>query len=179
VDLFYRLKVVSVYMPPLRERREDVALLVDHFVKKFNRTLGKNVHGVSKQAKTLLQKYVWPGNVRELENNLHTAMVMAKGDVLQQEDFPIFNENANKVEIDLEGLQENYTEMFARLIDPIFPKLIAGGEGRVYQLMQSSMEKALIAACLKHFNSNQVKASEMLGISRNTLRDRISRYGIY
>jgi two-component system, NtrC family, nitrogen regulation response regulator GlnG len=179
VDLFYRLKVVSVYMPPLRERREDITLLVDYFVKKYNRTLGKNIHGVSKQAKLLLQKYVWPGNVRELENNLHTAMVMAKGDVLQQEDFPIFNENSNKVEIDLEGLQENYTEMFARLIDPIFPKLIAGGEGRVYQLMQSSMEKALIAACLKHFNSNQVKASEMLGISRNTLRDRISRYGIY
>lgn len=179
VDLFYRLKVVSIYMPPLRERREDIPLLVDHFIRKYNKTLDKNVHGVSKKAKTLLTRYIWPGNIRELDNNIHTAMVMAKNDVLQAEEFPIFNESANRVDIDIDGLQDNYTAMFERLIEPIFPKLMASGQGRVYQLMQSSMEKALIAACLKHFNSNQVKASEMLGISRNTLRDRISRYEIY
>jgi two-component system nitrogen regulation response regulator GlnG len=179
VDLFYRLKVVSIYMPPLRERKEDVSLLVDHFIKKYNHTLDKNIHTVTKKAKNLLNKYIWPGNVRELENNVHTAMVMAKSDVLHAEDFPIFNESGSKVEIDIEGLQDDYTSMFERLIDPIFPKLVANAEGRAYQMMQSAMEKALIAACLKHFNSNQVKASEMLGISRNTLRDRISRYGIY
>ncbi len=179
VDLFYRLKVVSVYMPALRERKEDIPLLVDHFIKRYNKTLAKNVKSVSKKARAMLHKYIWPGNVRELENNIHTAMVMAKSDMLQAEDFPMFKEENNKVEIDLDSLQENYTAMFERLIDPIFPKLVAGSSGRAYQLMQSSMEKALIAATLKHFNSNQVKASEMLGISRNTLRDRISRYGIY
>jgi DNA-binding NtrC family response regulator len=179
VDLFYRLKVVSIYMPPLRERKEDIALLVDHFVKKYNKSLEKNIRSVSKKAQNLLSKYIWPGNVRELENNVHTAMVMAKTEVLQAEEFPIFNEGSQKVEIDLDGLQDDYTALFERLIDPIFPKLIANAEGRAYHLMQSSMEKALIAACLKHFNSNQVKASEMLGISRNTLRDRISKYGIY
>ena len=179
VDLFYRLKVVSIYMPPLRERKEDVPLLVDHFIRKYNRALGKNVRSVSRKAKALLEKYPWPGNVRELENNIHTAMVMGKSDTLQPEEFPIFNEDAGKVEIDLEGLQSNYTEMFARIIEPIFPRMIASAEGRVYHMMQSAMEKALIAACLKHFNSNQVKASEMLGISRNTLRDRISKYGVY
>jgi len=179
VDLFYRLKVVSIYMPPLRERKDDVPLLVDHFIRKYNRALGKNVRSVSRKAKALLEKYPWPGNVRELENNIHTAMVMGKSDTLQSEEFPIFNEDAGKVEIDLEGLQNNYTEMFARIIEPIFPRMIASAEGRVYHMMQSAMEKALIAACLKHFNSNQVKASEMLGISRNTLRDRISKYGVY
>ncbi|MCP4568175.1 MAG: sigma-54-dependent Fis family transcriptional regulator [FCB group bacterium] len=179
VDLFYRLKVVTIYIPPLRERKEDIPLLLDNFIHRYNRLLEKNISSVSKKAKALLQKHIWPGNVRELENNVHTAMVMAKSDVLQPEDFPVFSEDSNKVEIDLEGLQDNYTEMFARLIDPIFPKLIANGEGRVYHVMQSSMEKALISSCLKHFNSNQVKASEMLGISRNTLRDRISKYGIY
>ncbi len=179
VDLFYRLKVVSIYMPPLRERKEDVSLLVDHFIKKYNKSLDKNIHTVSNKAKNLLNKFIWPGNVRELENNVHTAMVMAKTETLQAEDFPIFNENNAKVEIDLEGLQDDYTTMFERLIDPIFPKLVANAEGRAYHMMQSAMEKALIAACLKHYNSNQVKASEMLGISRNTLRDRISRYGIY
>jgi DNA-binding NtrC family response regulator len=179
VDLFYRLKVVSIYMPPLRERKEDVPLLVDHFIKKYNRSLDKNIRSVSKKAKNLLNKYIWPGNVRELENNVHTAMVMAKSDTLQAEDFPIFNEGADKVEIDLDGLQGDYTAMFERVIDPIFPKLVANAEGRAYHMMQTAMEKALIAACLKHFDSNQVKASEMLGISRNTLRDRISRYDIY
>jgi two-component system nitrogen regulation response regulator GlnG len=179
VDLFYRLKVVSVYVPPLRDRKEDIPLMVDHFIRKYNQTLGKNVRSISKKAKAVLQKFIWPGNVRELENNIHTAMVMTKSDVLQPEDFPIVNEDSNKVEIDLEQLQDNYTEMFAQLIDPVFPKLIASGEGRIYHLMQSSMEKALISACLKHCNSNQVKASEMLGISRNTLRDRISKYGVY
>ncbi|MEE9443374.1 MAG: sigma-54 dependent transcriptional regulator [candidate division Zixibacteria bacterium] len=179
VDLFYRLKVVSLYIPPLRDRREDIPLLVDHFIKKYNKSLGKDVRSVSKKAKTVLSKYIWPGNVRELENNIHTAMVMSKSDMLQPEDFPVCNEDTNKVEIDVEGLQDNYTEMFARLIEPVFPKLIGSSEGGIYHLMQSSMEKALISACLKHFNSNQVKASDMLGISRNTLRDRISKYGIY
>jgi two-component system nitrogen regulation response regulator GlnG len=179
VDLFYRLKVVSIYMPPLRERKEDISLLVDHFIKKYNKSLDKDIHSVSRKASNLLNKYIWPGNIRELENNVHTAMVMAKTEMLQAEDFPIFNESDNKVEIDLEGLQGDYTVLFERLIDPIFPKLVANAEGRAYHLMQSAMEKALIAACLKHFNSNQVKASDMLGISRNTLRDRISKYGIY
>ncbi|MDD4052786.1 MAG: sigma 54-interacting transcriptional regulator, partial [candidate division Zixibacteria bacterium] len=179
VDLFYRLKVVSIYMPPLRERKEDIPLLVDYFIRKYNQILNNDVRSVSKKARTLLEKYLWPGNVRELENNVHTAMVMSKSDTLQAEDFPIFNEDSAKVEIDLEGLQSNYTEMFTRIIEPVFPKLLASGEGRIYHLMQSAMEKALIAACLKQFNSNQVKASEMLGISRNTLRDRISKYNIY
>ncbi|MEZ5359009.1 MAG: sigma-54 dependent transcriptional regulator [Candidatus Zixiibacteriota bacterium] len=179
VDLFYRLKVVSIYIPPLRERKEDIPLLIDHFIQRYNNTLSKNIRGVSKKAKAHLTKYIWPGNVRELENNIHTAMVMSKNDTLDVEDFPVCNEDANTVEIDLEGLQDNYTEMFSRIIDPVFPKLVSNSEGRIYHLMQSSMEKALIAACLKHFNSNQVKASDMLGISRNTLRDRISKYGIY
>jgi len=180
VDLFYRLKVVSIYMPPLRERKEDIPLLVDHFIRKYNRGLNKNVRSVSKKAKTMLQKYIWPGNVRELENNVHTAMVMTKSDTLQPEEFPIFNENSSaKVEIDRQALENNYSEMFVRVIDPIFPKIIANGEGQVYHMMEAAMEKALIAACLKHFNSNQVKTAEMLGISRNTLRDRISKYNLY
>jgi two-component system nitrogen regulation response regulator GlnG len=179
VDLFYRLKVVSIYVPPLRERKEDVPLLVDYFIRKYNGSLNKGISGVSKKSKAMLQKYVWPGNVRELENNVHTAMVMAKSDVLQEEDFPIYSESGNKVEIDLEGLQNDYSEMFARLIDPVFAKLVASGEGRVYHLMESAMEKALISACLRHVNSNQVKAAELLGISRNTLRDRISKYSLY
>lgn len=179
VDLFYRLKVVSIYLPPLRERKGDVPLLAEYFVKIFSRQLSKDINGITPKALNMLNKYAWPGNIRELENNIHTACVMAKSDMLQPEDFPIFSELESKVEIDLDHLQEDYTELFKKIIDPVLPKLINSSEGRIYYFLESALEKALISACLKHFGSNQVKTSEILGISRNTLRDRISKYNIY
>ena len=83
------------------------------------------------------------------------------------------------MEIDLDTLQDDYTDVFRKIIDPILPKLINNSEGKIYYFLESALEKALISSCLKYFGSNQVKTSEMLGISRNTLRDRISRYSIY
>lgn len=179
VDLFYRLKVVSIYVPPLRERKGDIPLLAEHFVNKFARQLNKDIRGISQKAMAMLNKYPWPGNVRELENNVHTAAVMTKSDSLQPEDFPIFSEVESKVEIDLDHMQDDYTEIFKKIIDPVLPKLINSSEGKIYYFLESALEKALISSCLKHFGSNQVKTSEILGISRNTLRDRISKYNIY
>jgi two-component system nitrogen regulation response regulator GlnG len=179
VDLFYRLKVVSIYVPPLRERKGDIPLLAEHFVKKFSLQLDKDIMGISPKAMTMLNKYAWPGNIRELENNIHTASVMTKSDILQPEDFPVFSEIDSKIEIDLDHLQEDYAEIFKKIIDPILPKLLNSSEGKIYYFLESALERALIASCLKHFGSNQVKTSEMLGISRNTLRDRISKYNIY
>lgn len=179
VDLFYRLKVVSIYLPPLRERRTDIPILIDHFMNKYTGKLHQGPKKISKKAVQLLTKYNWPGNVRELENNIHTALVMGKTDVLQPEDFPFFIEGNNKLDVDLDVLQEDYTETFKKIIDPVMPKLIAGSAGQIYQFLESAFERAIISSCLKHFNGNQVKTSETLGISRNTLRDRISRYDIY
>jgi DNA-binding NtrC family response regulator len=179
VDLFYRLKVFSIYIPPLRERRTDIPLLVDHFTRKFAPQMGHNAKRVSKKAMQVLSKYNWPGNVRELENNIHTALVVSKNDELQPEDFPIFNEDSGKLEVDLGVLKDDYTEAFRKIIDPAMPRLIANSPGQIYQLLQTAFEQAVISACLKQFDGNQVKTSETLGISRNTLRDRISRYGIY
>lgn len=179
VDLFYRLKVVSVFIPPLRERKDDIALLTDHFIRKFSRQLSKDVKGISSKALKMLNKYPWPGNVRELENNIQTACVMTKSETLEPESFPIFSEIAPKIDIDLDNLQEDYTEVFRKIIDPILPKLINNSQGKIYYFLESALERALISACLKHFSSNQVRTSEMLGISRNTLRDRIARYNIY
>ncbi len=179
VDLFYRLKVVSIYLPPLRERRDDIPLLVEHFIKKFSRHLKKEIKSPSQKASKMLHKYPWPGNVRELENNVHTACVMSKSETLQPEDFPIFAETESKVEIDLDNLQDDYTELFSKIIDPVLPKLINNSEGKIYYFLEAALEKALISSCLRHFGSNQVKTSEILGISRNTLRDRIAKYNIY
>ncbi len=179
VDLFYRLKVFSIYIPPLRERRGDIPLLVDHFIKKFSAQLGHANKQLSKKALALLEKYYWPGNVRELENNVHTAMVMSKGDTLEAEDFPIFSEDNGKPEADLSTLKDDYFESFKAIIDPIMPKLVANHPGQIFHFLESAFERAVIASCLKQFDGNQVKTSETLGISRNTLRDRIARYGIY
>jgi two-component system, NtrC family, nitrogen regulation response regulator GlnG len=179
VDLFYRLKVVSLYVPPLRDRKSDIPLLAEHFIRRFSGQLQKEIKGISPKAMTMLQKYAWPGNVRELENNVHTACVMTKSESLQSDDFPIAAEVDSKVEIDLDNLQDDYTEIFKKIIDPILPKLINNSEGKIYYFLESALERALISACLKHFGSNQVKTSEILGISRNTLRDRIARYNIY
>jgi len=179
VDLFYRLKVFSIYLPPLRERRADIPLLVDHFVDKYTRQLDQQDKVVSKKAMQMLLKYHWPGNVRELENNIHTALVISKSDALQCEDFPVFSENASKVDINLDELQDDYTETFRKIVDPIMSKLIANSSGQVFHFLESAFERAVISSCLKQFDGNQVKTSEALGISRNTLRDRISRYNIY
>ncbi len=179
VDLFYRLKVVSIFIPPLRERRGDIPLLAEHFCTKFGKTLGITPKQISKKAMALLAKYQWPGNVRELENNLHTAMVMSKNEALQPEDFPSLMEDSPKLELDLNTLQNDYTETFKKIIDPIMPRLIANSPGQIYHFLESALEKAVLAACLKHFEGNQVKTSETLGISRNTLRDRIAKYNLY
>ena len=179
VDLFYRLKVVSLYIPPLRERRPDVSLLASHFCNKFASQLSQPVRRVSKKGTQMLQKYQWPGNVRELENNIQTALVMSKNEELQPEDFPVFSEDKNKLQVDLSTLKDDYTETFMKIVDPIMPKLIANSPGQVFHLLESAFERAVISSCLRQFDGNQVKTSETLGISRNTLRDRIARYGIY
>lgn len=179
VDLFYRLKVVSIYIPPLRERRVDIPLLVSFFCKKYASQLNQPIRRVSKKALQMLTKYQWPGNVRELENNVQNALVMSKNETLQSEDFPVFNEDNTKLQIDLSTLKDDYTETFSKLIDPIMPKLIVNSPGQIFHFLEAAFERAVIASCLKQFNGNQVKTSETLGISRNTLRDRISRYEIY
>jgi DNA-binding NtrC family response regulator len=179
VDLFYRLKVVSIYMPPLRERAGDVRLLTDYFVEKFSREMGRSAPRISREARELLERYNWPGNIRELENNIHTAMVMSKGAEIETDDLPISAETEERLELDGDALAENQVESFRNVIDPILPKLASSNEGQIYNFLHSSMERALISAALKLYGSNQVKTSEALGISRNTLRDRIARYNLY
>ncbi len=179
VDLFYRLKVVSVFIPPLRERRGDIPLLAEYFLDKFARQLSTSPRQISKKAMQLLMKHQWPGNVRELENNIHTALVMSKNEALQPEDFPSLSEDNPKLELDLSVLQDDYTETFKKIVDPIMPKLIANSPGQIYHFLESALERAVISSCLKEFEGNQVKTSETLGISRNTLRDRIAKYNLY
>ena len=176
VDLFYRLKVVSIYMPALRERKSDIPLLVENFIRKFAHKANKQIKGVSDEAMKFLFKYSWPGNVRELENNIHSAIVMSKGDVLLPEHFPIFQEKDQAPNLDFEVIKEDYSKMFNQILRPIYSKLFCASEGKVYDHLIWALEKSLVENALKYCKGNQVRAAQLLGMSRNTLRNRISKY---
>jgi len=179
VDLFYRLKVVSIYLPPLCERRSDISLLVDHFVNIYANLAGKKITGVSKQATQALMNYHWPGNVRELENNVHTAVVMTKNEVLQSDDFPICADGDQHMTVDFEAIKDDYTRMFDDILDPVFDKILNVSAGQVFYHLQSALEKSVISKTLSRLKSNQVKTAQLLGISRNTLRDRMQKYEVF
>ena len=176
VDLFYRLKVVSIYMPPLRERKSDLPLLAQNFVQKFAHKVNKPIKGVSDQAMKLFFKYSWPGNVRELENNIHSAIVMSKEEVLLPEHFPIFQEKELPLDLDFETIKEDYSKIFSQILGPICNKLFSTSDGKVYDHLIWALEKSLVDYALKYCKGNQVRAAQLLGICRNTLRSRMSKY---
>jgi DNA-binding NtrC family response regulator len=179
VDLFYRLKVVSIYIPSLRERRTDVPILAEHFINQYSYMAKKNIKGISDDAMDMLIKYHWPGNVRELENNIHTAVVMSKSDLLQPEDFPVFAETGENIKVDFDEIKDNYSRMFDEFLDPQMPRILNVSSGQVFYHLQSALEKVIISKTLQAMKSNQVKTAEILGISRNTLRDRMQKYDLF
>jgi len=147
-DLFYRLNVVSIHLPPLRERREDIPLLVEHFVRKFGEKMGRKVRSVSPEAMRLLMDYDWPGNVRELENAIEHAFVMMRGDTILPEDLP-------------ETIRERKASV------------VPGGRG----LLEDGERQALLAA-LEQAGWNRGEAARILGISRTTLWRKMRKHGL-
>jgi DNA-binding NtrC family response regulator len=160
-DLYWRLNVVTVKLPPLRQRREDVPLLIDHLLDRFNRELGLAVRGMSPLARRLLVEYDWPGNVRELENTLCRAMILCDGDLLTERDLPprIRGElggNAGAALSDLHPL---------RLADAV-------------DEATARLEKVLILARLAECKGNRTAAADSLGISRKTLFNKMRQYAL-
>ncbi|MFC1726850.1 sigma-54-dependent transcriptional regulator, partial [candidate division KSB1 bacterium] len=109
LDLFYRLNIFAITLPPLRERKEDIPLLVEHFIDKHNKNLGKNINSISRLAVNCLENYSWRGNVRDLENAIQSAMILTKGEVISLEDLPMrirgYPELTEDKEIDKKGLE--------------------------------------------------------------------------
>lgn len=157
-DLYYRLNIVSIRIPPLRERREDIAPLVDYLLAKINKDLHKRVLGVSDEMMDIFMKYRWPGNIRELENLLVRAVVVSKGQVLVRGDFP---------ELTDEGRQAK-------------PEASASETGEPGKLLTlDEVEEQYIRRVLKE-NSvrNKGEICEILGISRPTFERKLDKYGI-
>ena len=171
-DLYYRLNVVALHLPPLRERRRDVPLLVDHFLAKYTGDLGPRV--VAPEALDRLVGYEWPGNVRELENVVQRAMVMATGGVILPEHLPI-GEVSAAASVAVDATLEDVIER--RLLDCV-RGLRARASANLYDLMTSLVEKPLFRAVLRETGGNQVRAAQLLGINRNTLRKKLKEHGI-
>ncbi len=152
-DLFYRLNVVVMSLPPLRDRKDDIPALILHFVSRFAAENGKDIEGVSREAQDLLMKYDYPGNVRELENILERAVVIARNRVITAEDLPFRDEWAESEE---DG---------------------AGGEGPLKDAVED-LEKRLILEALEKAGGQLFKAAETLGLNKRMLRYKLKKYGI-
>jgi two-component system response regulator HydG len=152
-DLYYRINVVNVTVPALRERRDDIALLVDFFLKRYAEKNRRHLKGVTPKAMDLLMRYDWPGNIRELENVVERAVIMGRGDFITPEEFP--------------GALKN--------LDPEYIETrIEASVGKSLK----EMEKAMILRTLEEAGGNRTHAAEILGISRRTLQLKLKEYGI-
>jgi DNA-binding NtrC family response regulator len=154
-DLYYRLNVVTISLPPLRERKEDIPPLIEHFLKKYSRENQKPVVSLSKEAKDLLMNYPYPGNIRELENIIERAVVLCRGDSITTQDLPL-------------NLQESKAEDLM--------KEMAGG--RTLRETLEEIERLQINQALEKSHGVQTKAAEELGISERVLRYKMKKYGI-
>jgi DNA-binding NtrC family response regulator len=159
-DLYYRLNVVSISMPPLRERREDIPLLVDHFLEKYRDKSGGKVKQVSPEAFSVLMEHDWPGNVRELENAIERAIVMGDGDVIRCSDLPV------SIHRDA-AISET-----GDIMDAI------PSDGMSLDQVEESVMKRLIIRALRETSGNQTQAAIKLGIQRRKLQYRMDKYGI-
>jgi len=177
-ELFYYLRVISIPLSPLRERKSDIPLFADYFLNKYREQSKERIEQVSADAMKLLMSYFWPGNVGELENNIYSAVVMCKGDQILPEHLPIFHEGKLQAQMDFQEGGDDYFQLFMQTLDPIGNRLFEDLKGKVYGRLITSLEKVLISMALKHCNSNQVKAAGLLGISRNTLRERMLKFGL-
>ncbi len=149
-DLYYRLNVVNIHVPPLRERKEDIPLLAAAFLKEFSEENGKPLEGIDHKANLALYNYSWPGNIRELRNSIESAVVMCKNSVITLEDLPpsvVSGEEGTYIKIDL-------------------------------GVSMAEAEKVIIESTLNYCNGNKSKTADVLGIGRKTLHRKISEYNI-
>jgi two-component system nitrogen regulation response regulator GlnG len=172
-DLYYRLNVVPLELPALRDRREDIPNLADYFLAKAHQEYACPANGFAKEAMDLLCSYDWPGNVRELENAIQRASLLSPDALLNAADFPDLTSaqgssgNGTSLEaLITQKLQSSLTQIDLQDMD------------NLYEMVLHQMERPLINIVLEKTRGNQVKAAEVLGINRNTLRKKIQTLNI-
>ncbi len=173
-DLYWRLKVISIDLPPLRRRTEDIPELAEYFINRFGSAYNKTVRYVSEGVLNQFKSYSWPGNIRELENCLNRAVIMCAGDIITEDHIEFLD---RKKEYDANSL--NRKQVIDRLkdkIENIMPEVIQLFKDGIHANIIETVEETIIMKVLEECGNNQVRAAEMLGISRNTLRHRLKKY---
>jgi DNA-binding NtrC family response regulator len=159
-DLYWRLNVVKLVLPPLRERREDITLIVDHLLERFNRELGLGVTSIAPDARRLLEIFDWPGNVRELENAVCSAMILCEEGRITARDLP--PRIRGEAETTDAGARDLSQASIAEAVKETTEKL----------------EKMMIVSRLSELNGNRTATADSLGISRKTLFNKMRQYGL-
>ena len=147
-DLLYRINTVEIHLPPLRERKEDISLLADHFIRIYSQRYDKNITGISTAALSRMEKYPWPGNIRELQHAIERAIIMTDSEILQPSDFNLVhvNEMGSGLQLDTYNLEE--------------------------------VEKLIIRKAITKHSGNISRAAKELGLTRTSLYRRIEKYGL-
>ena len=172
-DLYYRLNVVPIVLPPLRERSDDIHDLTHFFINKANEELGVKIQGCCEETMKLLEAYHWPGNIREMENSIYRATLLASDQILAPIDFPDL--------IPCQNGAENGTsleDLIAGKLHASLAQMDINDLDDLYDMVLHQMERPLIQIILEKTRNNQVRAAEILGINRNTLRKKIQTLGI-
>jgi two-component system nitrogen regulation response regulator GlnG len=169
-DLFYRLSIFTIRLPSLRERLDDLHLLVDHFVRRFNRELGKEVQRVAEETLDILRRHSWPGNLRELQSVLKQALLRATGPILLPDFLPTLGSAEPPPRSEPASAMPDWDAF-------ISDRLQAGSEDLYAETLQQ-MEKHLLTRVLNHTGGNQLQAARVLGITRGSLRTKIRALGL-
>jgi DNA-binding NtrC family response regulator len=165
-DLYWRLNVVEIQVPPLRERREDIEELTQYFIQRFNGQLDKGVKGVAPEVIKEFRNYGWPGNVRELQSIIQRGMVLCQKDYLSFTDCEWLSQIR---------LNDERTKDIKKTIIDVVSEILQDGGSEVYKKSVATFEHLMVKKALEMTNNNQVLAAKMLGISRNTLRDKLDK----
>lgn len=158
-DLYYRLNVIPIFVPPLRERIEDIGPLTEHFLEKYAAKNNRKVKGISHEARDILLRYDWPGNVRELENAIENAIVMCEGEYILATDLPAY--------LQIPGAGANALQSF-----------LGDGDSLTYRQKLERCEREIIRQALQETGGNKTRAAEKLGFTLRTLRNKVKKYGL-
>ncbi len=176
-DLFYRLNVIPIFIPPLRDRREDIHFLVEHFLEKYNKEYNKKVTKMSREVLDALIEYPWPGNVRELESCIERAVVLSTSNTISMNLLPINIRSLRK-----RGKAEELLGPPDEVISALVAKLrreSRGGGSDLYDRVISRVEKALLMQVLEGNDYVRTRAAKELGLTRNTLRKKMRQHGLH
>ncbi|HKX13316.1 MAG TPA: sigma-54 dependent transcriptional regulator [bacterium] len=171
-DLFFRLNVIPIHLPPLRERKEDVPLLCEYFLGKLAFEANIPLKMLSPEAMQMLEAYRWPGNIRELENVIKRAAILSANDTLHVQDFAFFlGKGAEETQREIEEM--GLEDLIASRLQSFLAKLGDVETTNLYETIIEMAERPLIRLILKQTGNNQIRAAKILGINRNTLRKKI------